>query len=143
VGVEALLRWMHPTRGLITPDQFIPIAEEGGQIHALGRWVLREACERIVEWEQEHGPLHLMVNLSSAQLRQASLVAEVREVLAFTGFDPSRLTLEITETVLMDVSTNNLERLAALKGAGCAWRWTTSAPGARQCSTCGASRSTG
>ena len=118
VGVEALLRWMHPSRGLIGPEEFIPIAEDSGQIHALGRWVLREACERIVGWEGEHGPLHLTVNLSSAQLRQASIVREVAEVLDATGLDPGRLTLEITETVLMDVSTSNLERLTALKKGG-------------------------
>jgi diguanylate cyclase (GGDEF)-like protein len=118
VGVEALMRWMHPSRGLIGPEEFIPIAEESGQIHALGRWVLREACERMVDWEDEHGALQLTVNLSSAQLRQASIVREVAEVLDSTGLDPSRLTLEITETVLMDVSTSNLERLAALKKAG-------------------------
>ena len=118
VGVEALLRWMHPSRGLIGPEEFIPIAEDSGQIHALGRWVLREACERIVDWGGEHGPLHLTVNLSSAQLRQASIVREVAEVLDATGLDPGRLTLEITETVLMDVSTSNLERLTALKKGG-------------------------
>ena len=118
VGVEALLRWMHPSRGLISPEGFIPIAEESGQIHALGLWVLREACQRVVDWEGEHEALQLTVNLSSAQLRQASIVREVREVLESTGMDPSRLTLEITETVLMDVSTSNLERLAALKKVG-------------------------
>jgi diguanylate cyclase (GGDEF)-like protein len=118
VGVEALLRWMHPSRGLIGPDEFIPIAEESGQIHALGRWVLREACRQVVDWEGEHGKLQLTVNLSSAQLRQASIVREVSEVLESTGLEPERLTLEITETVLMDVSTSNLERLAALKKSG-------------------------
>jgi EAL domain-containing protein (putative c-di-GMP-specific phosphodiesterase class I) len=118
VGVEALLRWMHPSRGLISPDEFIPIAEESGQIHALGRWVLREACHQVVDWEGERGKLQLTVNLSSAQLRQASIVREVSEVLESTGLEPARLTLEITETVLMDVSTSNLERLAALKRAG-------------------------
>jgi diguanylate cyclase (GGDEF)-like protein len=118
VGVEALLRWMHPSRGLIRPDEFIPIAEESGQIHALGRWVLREACQQVVDWEGERGKLQLTVNLSSAQLRQASIVREVSEVLESTGLEPERLTLEITETVLMDVSTSNLERLAALKRAG-------------------------
>jgi diguanylate cyclase (GGDEF)-like protein len=118
VGIEALMRWMHPSRGLIGPDEFIPIAEESGQIHALGRWVLREACQRVVDWEDEHGDLQLTVNLSSAQLRQASIVREVSEVLDSTGLDPNRLTLEITETVLMDVSSSNLERLAALKKVG-------------------------
>jgi diguanylate cyclase (GGDEF)-like protein len=118
VGVEALTRWMHPSRGLIGPDEFIPLAEDSGQIHALGRWVLREACHQIVDWENDHGKLHLSVNISSAQVRQASIVREVAEVLESTGLEPSRLTLEITETVLMDVSTSNLERLAALKRVG-------------------------
>jgi diguanylate cyclase (GGDEF)-like protein len=118
VGVEALIRWMHPEHGLIAPDHFIPIAEESGQIHALGRWVLWEACRRVVEWEGEHGRLGLAVNISGAQLRQASLVREVSEVLEATGLDPGRLTLEITETVLMDASRSNTERLGALKALG-------------------------
>jgi diguanylate cyclase (GGDEF)-like protein len=117
-GVEALIRWMHPDHGLITPDRFIPIAEESGQIHALGRWVLWEACRRVVDWEGIHGQLGLSVNISSAQLRQASLVREVAEVLEATGLEPDRLTLEITESVLMDVSSSNTERLDALKRLG-------------------------
>jgi diguanylate cyclase (GGDEF)-like protein len=118
VGVEALIRWMHPEQGLILPDQFIPIAEEGGQIHAMGRWVLWEACQRVVEWEGEYGRLGLNVNLSGAQLRQASLVREVAEILDATGLDPDRLTLEITESVLMEVTSSNTERLDALKKLG-------------------------
>jgi diguanylate cyclase (GGDEF)-like protein len=118
VGVEALIRWRHPAQGLIPPDRFIPIAEESGQIHPLGRWVLWEACRRVVEWEGVHGKLGLAVNISSAQLRQASLVREVSEVLEATGLEPDRLTLEITETVLMDVSSSNTERLDALKALG-------------------------
>jgi diguanylate cyclase (GGDEF)-like protein len=118
VGVEALIRWMHPTQGLILPDRFISIAEESGQIHALGRWVLWEACRRVVEWEGEYGRLGLNVNISSAQLGQASLVREVSEILEATGLDPGRLTLEITESVLMDVTSSNTERLDALKALG-------------------------
>jgi diguanylate cyclase (GGDEF)-like protein len=118
VGVEALIRWMHPGQGLILPDQFIPIAEESGQIHALGRWVLWEACQRVVEWEDEYGRLGLNVNISGAQLRQASLVREVAEILDATGLEPDRLTLEITESVLMEVSSSNTERLDALKKLG-------------------------
>jgi diguanylate cyclase (GGDEF)-like protein len=117
-GVEALIRWMHPTQGLILPDRFIPIAEESGQIHALGRWVLWEACRRVVEWEDAHGRIGLNVNISSAQLRQASLVREVSEVLEATGLQPDRLTLEITETGLVDVTSSNTERLDALKQLG-------------------------
>ena len=118
VGVEALIRWMHPDQGLILPDQFIPIAEESGQIHALGRWVLWEACQRVVDWEDTHGKLGLSVNISGAQLRQASLVREVGEILEATGLEPERLTLEITESVLMEVSSSNTERLDALKKLG-------------------------
>jgi diguanylate cyclase (GGDEF)-like protein len=118
VGVEALIRWRHPTQGLILPDRFIPIAEESGQIHALGRWVLWEACRRVVEWEDAYGRLGLNVNISGAQLRQASLVREVAEILEATGLEPDRLTLEITESVLMEVSSSNTERLDALKKLG-------------------------
>lgn len=118
IGVEALIRWMHPSQGLILPDRFIPIAEESGQIHALGRWVLWEACRRVVEWEETHGRLGLNVNISGAQLRQASLVREVAEILEATGLEPGRLTLEITESVLMEVSSSNTERLDALKKLG-------------------------
>jgi diguanylate cyclase (GGDEF)-like protein len=117
-GVEALLRWMHPERGMIPPNDFIPLAEETGQIHAIGRWVLHEACAQAVEWHAEHGPFQLSVNLSSMQLRQASLVREVEDALSRSGMDPGLLTLEITETVLMDATASNVERLAALKRLG-------------------------
>jgi EAL domain-containing protein (putative c-di-GMP-specific phosphodiesterase class I) len=100
------------------PDRFIPIAEESGQIHALGRWVLWEACRRLVDWEGSFGELGLNVNISGAQLRQASLVREVGEILDATGLEPHRLTLEITESVLMEVSSSNTERLDALKKLG-------------------------
>ena len=116
IGVEALIRWMHPRR-THPSDQFIPIAEESGQIHALGRWVLWEACRRVVEWEDAHGG-SANVNISGAQLRQASLVREVAEILEATGLEPGRLTLEITESVLMEVSSSNTERLDALKKLG-------------------------
>jgi predicted signal transduction protein with EAL and GGDEF domain len=118
VGVEALIRWRHPTQGLILPDRFIPIAEESGQIHALGRWVLWEACRRVVEWEDTFGRLQLNVNISGAQIRQASLVREVGEILEDTGLEPDRLILEVTESVLMEVSSSNTERLEALTKLG-------------------------
>ena len=118
VGVEALIRWRHPERGLIDPADFIPLAEESGQIHEVGRWVLHEACAQMAEWIRPDRPLGLSANLSSAQLRQASLVREVRGALASSGLDPSALVLEITETVLMDATASNIERLAALKELG-------------------------
>jgi diguanylate cyclase (GGDEF)-like protein len=118
VGVEALIRWMHPERGLIDPEDFIPLAEESGQIHEVGRWVLHEACGQMAQWVRPDRPLGLSANLSSAQLRQESLVSEVRGALASSGLDPSALVLEITETVLMDATASNIERLAALKELG-------------------------
>jgi len=117
-GVEALLRWLHPDRGMIAPNDFIPLAEESGQIHAIGRWVLHEACMQAVEWQADGVAVELSVNLSSAQLRQASLVREVDDALQRSGMDPERLLLEITETVLMDATASNVERLAALKRIG-------------------------
>jgi diguanylate cyclase (GGDEF)-like protein len=117
-GVEALVRWMHPEWGMIPPGDFIPLAEETGRIHAIGRWVLHRACHLAAGWQDDHGPLELSVNLSGAQLRQASLVREVSEALEESGLDPELLILEITESVLMDATASNVERLAALKRLG-------------------------
>jgi EAL domain-containing protein (putative c-di-GMP-specific phosphodiesterase class I) len=117
-GVEALVRWLHPEWGMIPPNDFIPLAEETGRIHAIGRWVLHRACEIAADLQAEHGPLELSVNISGAQLRQASLVREVDEALKRSGLDPSLLTLEITESVLMDTTASNVERLGALKRLG-------------------------
>ena len=117
-GVEALVRWMHPEWGMIPPNDFIPLAEETGRIHAIGRWVLHEACRLAAGWQAEHGPLEVSVNIAGAQLRQASLVREVEEALDGSGLDPGLLVLEITESVLMDATASNIERLADLKRLG-------------------------
>ena len=117
-GVEALIRWMHPDRGLIAPGEFIPLAEESGQIQEIGRWVLHRACHRVADWARRFGPLELSVNLSGAQLRQASLVREVSDALSETGFNPGSLICEMTETVVADASASNVERLGALKRLG-------------------------
>jgi diguanylate cyclase (GGDEF)-like protein len=104
-GFEALLRWEHPVRGLTTPEDFIPLAEQSGLIMSLGRWALREGCRQMQAWRREHpgcGALWLSVNLSSRQFLHPQLVQEIHDVLAETGLPPDRLRLEITESVIMD-----------------------------------------
>ncbi len=102
-GFEALVRWSHPTLGLLPPMHFIPIAEETGFIVPLGRWVLAEACEQLAMWCRESGEnLTLSVNLSRRQLTSQHLAEEVRTALSLSGLDPRQLILEITESVLME-----------------------------------------
>ena len=104
VGAEALVRWAHPTRGLMTADEFVPLAEENGAIVPIGRWVLSHACVQAAAWTRAELLPHdfvLRVNLSARQLELPSLVDEVRTALATSGLDPDRLCLEVTETALM------------------------------------------
>ncbi|HZQ84877.1 MAG TPA: EAL domain-containing protein [Acidimicrobiales bacterium] len=121
VGVEALVRWQHPTRGLLVPAQFIPIAEETGLIIPLGAWVLEQACLELRRWATDHPErrrLRMSVNVSGRQLeQQRRLVDTVASVLQETGVDPGLLTLELTESVLMDnteVTVTTLRELRAL-----------------------------
>ncbi len=100
-GVEALLRWRHPVRGIVGPDEFIPIAEESGLIVPIGRWVLEEACRQSAAWAAAGRSLGVSVNVSAFQLGREDFVEDVRRVLAETGLDPSMLLLEITETTVM------------------------------------------
>ena len=101
-GFEALVRWNHPTRGLIAPMDFIPLAEETGLIVPLGRWILDEACAQISAWQEvSDAVIGLSVNLSAVQLRSSDIVNDVALALSVTGLDPSRLTLEVTETALV------------------------------------------
>ncbi|MBA3430683.1 MAG: EAL domain-containing protein [Actinobacteria bacterium] len=119
-GVEALLRWRHPERGTVPPLEFISVAEETGMIVPLGRWVLETACAQAVQWTRahpNHGPLSMSVNLSSRQVQEAHMVGEVASILRDTDLDPSQLTLEITESVLMqdtDAAVDKLNRLRSL-----------------------------
>ena len=113
VGVEALMRWRHPVRGIVPPDQFIPLAEETGLIVPIGLWVLREACMAMRRWQAEFPtdpPLEVSVNVSVRQFREPDLQAQVAAILAETQLDPATLQLEITESVLMD----DLDAVAAL-----------------------------
>jgi diguanylate cyclase (GGDEF)-like protein/PAS domain S-box-containing protein len=119
--VEALVRWAHPTRGLLGPLAFVPLAEEQGLIGAIGHWVLQEACRQARSWQDRFPtapPLSIHVNLSGRQLQQTGLIAEVAQALEAAVLAPEQLTLEITETVLMaDVNTVS-QRLRDLKQLG-------------------------
>ena len=118
-GVEALIRWHHPTLGLVLPAQFISIAEESGLIVPIGQWVLREACRQAKTWQDAGLPLlRLAVNISAVELRSNGFVAGVTTILAETGFDPRRLELELTETFLMQDSKSTALVLIALKELG-------------------------
>lgn len=115
VSVEALVRWQHPSKGLLGPDLFIPLAEQTDLIVPLGRWVLREACETALAWPED---ILLSVNLSPAQFAASDVVEEVREVLIQTRFPASRLELEITENVMLNDTDGALTTMNALKELG-------------------------
>jgi diguanylate cyclase (GGDEF)-like protein/PAS domain S-box-containing protein len=120
-GVEALLRWRHPERGIVPPDVFIPLAEEMGLIVPIGRWVIREACRQARQMQTmlpAEPPLTMAVNLSVRQLQHSDIAADVADALAESGLPPSCLTLEITETVMMTDTETSLQRLHDLKGLG-------------------------
>jgi len=115
VCFEALLRWHHPTRGVVPPSEFIPIAEELGFIVPLGEWVLRQSCAEAVTWPPH---ISVAVNVSSAQLRDNDLVGSVMDALESSGLPAHRLSLEITETVLLSQSPSTLATLRKLRGEG-------------------------
>ena len=120
-GVEALVRWEHPERGLILPEEFIPLAEETGLIVPLGWWVLREACRRVGEWGEKYPaalPLGMSVNLSVKQFQEPDLVRGLAGMLLEIGLEPSRLQLEITESVVMEDAEYTAGLLQGLKGIG-------------------------
>ena len=118
-GVEALVRWRHPTRGILGPDEFIPLAQENGTILALGRWVLLEACREAAGWrEQRTDRPVLTVNLSAAQLQQVDFVSDLETILAETGFPPEDLVLELTETAMFHDTQTTIARLEALRALG-------------------------
>lgn len=116
-GVEALVRWRHPEHGMISPADFIPIAEESGAIKALGLWVLEASCRQMIAWDREvdsERKLYLSVNVSVQQLLDREFIGDLMRVIETTGFDPCRLTLEITESITMypgDATMNALNKL--------------------------------
>lgn len=119
IGAEALLRWEHPTRGLVPPSQFIPIAESIGLIYPLGTWVLEQACRQAASWIEEYGShdFSMNVNISGKQLQRADVLSMVSQVLERTGLPPHNLTLEITESVLVDHG-DVVTTLVSLKALG-------------------------
>jgi EAL domain-containing protein (putative c-di-GMP-specific phosphodiesterase class I) len=117
-GIEALLRWVHPTRGIVMPDQFIPVLERTGLIVDVGRWALEEACRQTAQWHRSHAVIDISVNVSAVQLGRSDLVDDVRSALAESGLDPSSLTLEITETAIMRDTALAVRSLQAIKALG-------------------------
>src|ERR1700728_3153812 len=115
-GMEALIRWRSPVRGVVQPDDFIPLLEETGLICEVGAWVLHEACRQGATWRRNGYPVGMAVNVSARQLDTDEFVTEVRDALAQSGLEPSALTLEITETTLMSNADETARRLVAVKG---------------------------
>jgi len=121
IGVEALLRWDHPERGLLAPDEFIPLAEDTGLILPVGRWVLNEACARAREWQLAYPtepPLSISINVSARQILQTGLFEVVSEALRASGLPPASLILEITESLMLQDAALAMERLSELKRLG-------------------------
>lgn len=123
IGLEALLRWRHPQRGFVPPDQFIPIAEETGAIHEIGAWVMAESCRQLGEWQRRHEApgqtLHLAVNLSPRQLLDENIVDILSDTLRINGIKPGHLHLEVTETAVIREQAQARDQLDALRGLGC------------------------
>jgi diguanylate cyclase (GGDEF)-like protein len=118
VGVEALIRWRHPERGLLPPASFLELAESLGMLPQLGGWVLEEACRQAAVWQEQTPGFELNVNLSASQLSNPQLIEEVRDVLARTGMAPELLVLELTETVALTDLGESARVLSALKTLG-------------------------
>jgi len=117
-GVEALIRWKHPTRGVVQPDDFIPLLEETGLIVDIGKWVLGEACSQGAAWHEAGYPIGMAVNVSGRQLDTDQLIADIETALSASGLDPHALTIEITETTLMRNIEETARRLTAIKQLG-------------------------
>jgi len=117
-GVEALIRWNHPDRGVVLPDDFIPALESSGLIIPVGAWVLHEACRQGALWQGRGHRFTVSVNISAKQLERDQIVTDVREAITMSGFDANELILELTETALMHDSGSTLSRLMLLKALG-------------------------
>jgi len=119
IGAEVLLRWVHPTRGVVLPGEFIALAEDTGLILPIGHWVLETACAQIKAWDETpQANLQLSINVSARQFHQMNFVDQVREVLAKTGAEPSRLKLELTESVVLDSISDTIAKMHDLKQLG-------------------------
>lgn len=118
VGVEALLRWNHPYRGVVQSDEFISILEQSGQVNDVGRWVLAEACDEMAQWHAAGNTLDLSVNVAGRQLDHEGIIDDVRRALDHSGLEPSSLIIEISETELMRNPDETARRLRGIKNLG-------------------------
>jgi EAL domain-containing protein (putative c-di-GMP-specific phosphodiesterase class I) len=116
-GVEALVRWRHPTRGMVSPAEFIPVAEETGLVLALGQWVLKKACDQLLAWAANPATaqIEVAVNISARQFHHPQFVAQVLEAVAVPGIDARRLKLELTETSLLENVEDTIAKMNVLK----------------------------
>jgi diguanylate cyclase (GGDEF)-like protein len=117
-GVEALIRWEHPERGILQPDAFIPLLEESGLIVEVGKWVLEQACAQGAVWRAAGYPINMAVNVSGRQLDSDQITADIEAALSHSGLDPAALTIEVTETTLMRNIEETARRLTAIKQLG-------------------------
>lgn len=117
-GVEALIRWNHPARGIMQPDDFIPLLEESGLITEVGKWVLEQACAQGAEWRAAGYPIKMAINVSGRQLDTDQITADIEEALASSRLDPAALTIEVTETTLMRNIEETARRLTEIKALG-------------------------
>ncbi|MBW4453120.1 MAG: EAL domain-containing protein [Nostoc indistinguendum CM1-VF10] len=118
IGFEALLRWQHPTRGLVLPDEFVSIAEETGLIVQIDRWMLYKACQQLASWKTKFAtrfPIKISINLSAQDIRQGSLIEDIDQILAQTNLEGDCITLEITESMLIENISNTIDLLSQLK----------------------------
>ena len=120
IGVEALVRWQHPQRGLVPPDDFIPLAEDTGLILPIGRWVMETACAQIKTWENDvlASTLQIAVNVSARQFRQPDFVMQVQSALSISGANPARLKLELTESMLLEDIKDTIAKMQEIKKLG-------------------------
>jgi len=120
IGAEALLRWVHPERGLILPEQFIPLAEKTGLIVPIGLWVLQTACAQLRDWagNPATSSLQLALNASALELRQPDFVEQVQQAISVTGINPALLKIELTESLLVDNLSDTVTKMNALKALG-------------------------
>lgn len=118
VGMEALARWRHPTRGFISPAEFIPVAEESGLILAIGLWVLETACTQVAAWHRQYGPLFLAVNVSASQFRDPAFARSVQAVCQRTQYPPGQLELEVTESIVMRETAQAIHIMQTLAELG-------------------------
>jgi len=117
-GLEALIRWKHPVRGIVQPDDFIPLLEETGLIVEVGKWVLEEACSQGAAWRAAGYPIGMAVNVSGRQLDTDQLITDIEEALSDSGLEAQALTIEITETTLMRNAEETARRLKQIKTLG-------------------------